>query len=504
MRKVCADSQPCITVTFTPGLNAYLTVSGWGQPDLHEAEATNSGKLVSIILRQHTHHHDFPIRLLYACSSTLALSPVSIDPGSRNCSVIRPRLHQITFLDCIATLHMLYLPDRYQYSLLTGLSSKSTRMDQSRTGALAHGSLQYAIGYPGLPDPFDCSLHEPVTSKSSHELSEDTLSHHTWRPFSTGSKTTLPGAAGPYLFEEFPYISPFFTRFSTSYGENSLTPHNTGFPMCPMIDSPALRDFCFSACNDSLATKVEPLCEFAQPTSLAWHEHLSSPSQSGPAYEQTPVPPVQDYTGLSETSVSLACLPCYRPVAFAPSEMVPLEPYGQEFACSDDFKHDYSDSESEESKSDADTSFLEYPKPNHRRSRVRTRVMELEKWALTKSRLAAPRTELYKCPLKHKQCADSPCSKKFERLEHLRRHVRTVHGDERPHTCKVCFKAFSRGDNLREHYWTHVAREGKVGHNKRMAISQLKTILGPEERRLVRRLRNKLKMRPARRVKTKS
>jgi hypothetical protein len=76
-----------------------------------------------------------------------------------------------------------------------------------------------------------------------------------------------------------------------------------------------------------------------------------------------------------------------------------------------------------------------------------------------------------------------------------------VHGDERPHTCKVCFRAFSRGDNLREHYWTHVAREGKAGQNTRMAISQLKTILGPEERRLVRRLRMKLKMRPARKVK---
>jgi hypothetical protein len=497
MRKVCADSQPCVTIIFVPGLNAYLTVPGWGQSDLHEADAGEVGR----------HYHmsayrppRLSIRMLYACSST----QVPIDPNSRNRSAIRPRLHQIAFPDCIATLHMLYLPDRYRYSLLTELSSNSTIMDESRTGALAHCPLQYAIEYPVLPDPFDGSLHEPVTSTNARELSEDILSHHTWRPFSAESKTILPGAAGSYLFEEFPYISPSYTSSSTSYGENLLTPNNTGFPVRPRIGSPALEGFCFSACDDSAAARVEPLSKFGQPTLLAWDAHLLSHSRSDPAYEQTPFPPVQNYTGLSEISAPLACLPYSTPAAFAGSEMVPSEPYQQDFACSDDFKHGYSDSESENSKRDADTSFLEYPKRNHRRSRTRTRAMELEKWALRNSIPAALRTKLYECPLKHKQCADSPCPKRFERLEHLRRHVRTVHGDERPHTCKVCSRAFSRGDNLREHYWTHVARDGKVGHNKRMAISQLKTILGPEERRLVRRLRIKLKMRPAKRVKTKS
>ena len=86
------------------------------------------------------------------------------------------------------------------------------------------------------------------------------------------------------------------------------------------------------------------------------------------------------------------------------------------------------------------------------------------------------------------------CTSKFVRPEHLRRHLKTVHGSEHPYVCKVpvCKKAFSRGDNLREHYWTHLSRGGRAGKNEKMDFLELKAILGPKERKLARRLKMKL------------
>jgi hypothetical protein len=80
------------------------------------------------------------------------------------------------------------------------------------------------------------------------------------------------------------------------------------------------------------------------------------------------------------------------------------------------------------------------------------------------------------------------------RPEHLRRHIKTVHGEARDYICKLpqCRKAFSRGDNLREHYWTHIERGGRAGKNDKMTFAELKLVLGPKEKKLLRRLKLKL------------
>lgn len=49
----------------------------------------------------------------------------------------------------------------------------------------------------------------------------------------------------------------------------------------------------------------------------------------------------------------------------------------------------------------------------------------------------------------------SECDKQFKRLEHLKRHVRSVHSSIRPFHCKYCEKKFSRLDNLAQHSKTH-------------------------------------------------
>jgi hypothetical protein len=84
------------------------------------------------------------------------------------------------------------------------------------------------------------------------------------------------------------------------------------------------------------------------------------------------------------------------------------------------------------------------------------------------------------------------CNRPFGRPEHLRRHLRTVHGTRRDHRCKVCKRAFSRTDNLRDHYWSHVDRGGRRTKNDKFSIDELKQILGSGERVLLRKLKTRL------------
>lgn len=86
------------------------------------------------------------------------------------------------------------------------------------------------------------------------------------------------------------------------------------------------------------------------------------------------------------------------------------------------------------------------------------------------------------------------CNARFVRPEHCRRHVRTVHGDRKDHRCKVpmCNREFSRGDNLRDHYWTHLHRGGRLGRNDKMSLADLKEILGKSEKKLIGKFRMKM------------
>ena len=146
------------------------------------------------------------------------------------------------------------------------------------------------------------------------------------------------------------------------------------------------------------------------------------------------------------------------------------------------------DSSEEENTSDDDSDWSEdtsSPKPQPKSKSPR---MQVDKWAVAVNSIQQSDTRGYVC--------DVPgCVTAFVRPEHLRRHVKSKHSANRPYECKVpeCRTPFSRGDNLRDHYWTHLHRGGRAGKNKKMTLPELKLILGPKEKKLIRRLKEKQK-----------
>ncbi|KAF9172557.1 hypothetical protein BGX20_005378 [Mortierella sp. AD010] len=62
-------------------------------------------------------------------------------------------------------------------------------------------------------------------------------------------------------------------------------------------------------------------------------------------------------------------------------------------------------------------------------------------------------------------CIFSDCCKQFKRSEHLKRHIRSVHTQEKPFTCYFpgCPKKFSRSDNLSQHVRIHRHDKERTG-----------------------------------------
>ncbi|KAL4973946.1 hypothetical protein BDW66DRAFT_93928 [Aspergillus desertorum] len=54
------------------------------------------------------------------------------------------------------------------------------------------------------------------------------------------------------------------------------------------------------------------------------------------------------------------------------------------------------------------------------------------------------------------------CSRRFRRQEHLKRHYRSLHTQDKPFECGECGKKFSRSDNLAQHARTHAATTSVV------------------------------------------
>lgn len=109
--------------------------------------------------------------------------------------------------------------------------------------------------------------------------------------------------------------------------------------------------------------------------------------------------------------------------------------------------------------------------------------------------IVGPDSKRLTCPLMaHSETETRTCNRKFLRQEHLKRHMLTVHVNRRkwPRKLPERHKWFSRADNLREHYWTHLDKGDSPGRNAQRSLEELKKMLCPEETSVCIRLEKRL------------
>lgn len=302
--------------------------------------------------------------------------------------------------------------------------------------------------------------------------------------------TTDDSAFAPWLFEVAPYDTPLSRASSYSGSGYVSTPQSL-----MDIDQPSMYHMEGHQAPHSVDYTTRG-SGFPNDLDLAWQHALESgnvfeqvlaPSTSWPAgdWRGPPLPPINLYnptTNYGNYSTRKSAHPTTRKPLNAEISTVG--------SVSDSDDSDYDDSGSSYSQ-------------RGKSSNANDSVLKLGKWSMIDP-FTQPPQRIYVCPLDAKSGPKgSHCDQRFVRPEHLRRHMKTVHGSLRPHFCKLpgCDKAFSRGDNLRDHYWTHVQRGGRVGKNQKMSLSELKEILGPKEKKLIRKLKEKFhKQRVAGRV----
>ncbi|KAI0572992.1 hypothetical protein Alg130_10278 [Pyrenophora tritici-repentis] len=262
--------------------------------------------------------------------------------------------------------------------------------------------------------------------------------------------------------------------------------------MYPVVDPNFQDDLHTSVGQTTWKSEPEQPWQPNYAESTAWYSpSYAMPSHANPNHDQP------QHSAYADGFASPHTPPTTRPVDSVPSWVQRTaiktkdiannqESYSQSYSESDDSEDD--DSASQKSSTSTTKDNCAAPE-----------VMKLGKWVgnVNNLNITDSQKPLYVCLMKctrHGQVVQ--CGQTFGRSEHRRRHCKTVHSKERLYICKVpdCEKSFSRGDNLRDHYWSHVERGGRGGKNKKMGIPELKAILGPKEKELAKRLKEKLKI----------
>jgi hypothetical protein len=227
----------------------------------------------------------------------------------------------------------------------------------------------------------------------------------------------------------------------------------------------------------------QPLAQFAQ---SVWQPSDYAAPSFPSAMEYYPSPPLDNTPASFSPSGS-----AYHPPQQS-SDKITVKPSETN---SSEFDSDSEDSSDESGSSYSQRSGSRLNSGSHQRNSTVAPVLKLGRWSTIGDPYSHPPQRHYVCLIAAKSGErDRRCHQRFARPEHLRRHTNTVHSNLRPHCCKVpnCERAFSRSDNLRDHYWTHIERGGRTGKNDKMSILELREILGRGEKRLFKKLKKKL------------
>lgn len=381
-------------------------------------------------------------------------------------------------------------------------------MEQRRVQSFTSSPYQYVMEYVGSQDLSRCDSHEPIASKPGHgSLEQQSYTHHYAQGRSTARSLSAPiDAFDPWILEGPPCGSPLSTSSSISHTESFPTPAYTGTLMYDQVDSPVFPHVRSPTSHDAWSGEPEPAWRPSYPEMTTWSsQQFSLPYHEDPPCDHLLLQPVQEHIPQAGHPAAPFYIPYSATIRYSAARDVESAPFERGLASNPDDSDMDSDSESEDSESDDDSSTMKSSShPTFRSSGADSSVMKLGKWDNSVCSFpTASEPRHYRCPLEDKDHSGNACPKRFVRPEHLRRHIRTVHGNERCHICKVCPRLFSRGDNLRDHYWTHVNRGGRAGKNIKMSLTELKAILGPKEKLLVKRLKMKLHNNQAKQIKAK-
>jgi hypothetical protein len=378
-------------------------------------------------------------------------------------------------------------------------SSLVYAMEQQNTAPYVSSPYPNMMDLPSSHLPLRSAPNGPTTPRC-HEHSFDESSYFSTVPQEISNfpiSRVAESSLDPWLMDIPGTASPDSSRLSMSPSQGIATPSSGGFYSPPYPEQLQLPAY-------QLLEQPQPVrsCSTSHPNWVNsddnWERTYAESDlwSTQPFVAQPWVP--NTYDGYAPQDMHLshpqASINSLLPYTFTAQNQSPLlEPVRTEAttgshtgevsedADSSDEESDWDDDASDYSQSESSTS---KPKPKGKAPCVRQ-----DRWMIPTC-IIQPETRAYGCNV-------PDCTAAFVRPEHLRRHYRSKHSGLKDFFCVVpgCeTKPFSRGDNLRDHYWTHVERGGRSGKNRKYPLEELREILGlkPKERKLIRKLKIKL------------
>ncbi|EUC46632.1 hypothetical protein COCMIDRAFT_4292 [Bipolaris oryzae ATCC 44560] len=365
---------------------------------------------------------------------------------------------------------------------------------EQRVPTYTSSPYQYIENYSEPYEAQTRNTNEPITGSfnerpSFHNFDHDTLVH---RPMGT------PMEFMDILALEVSCGSPHSTSSTISHSESVSSPPYTGFSAYNTLE-PAFHNVQHSSTNHAaVSNEPESLWPSTYPEVTSWNSRpYVLPYHEIPSYEQRSYQLMPTILPEPRVSAPVPYLPYPMPQQDSPTPAVDSGAFDLSgFNNIGDESDDLSDSDSDDSWHDEPSSSRRPRRWSSRRAQPRSNVYRLEGWSANTCTFHTTTDRRHQCLELIGPNKDTPCPKKFQRPEHLRRHIRSVHGIGlvNVYKCKVpdCFARFRRSDNFRSHYLTHLRVGKRKGNNRKMTYQELKGILGPKEKDLVRWIKNKL------------